>query len=55
MNKQEILLSYGLRPNKEKPEELILLSLGSPENFYEALKRQICRSKFSKIALGKLY
>lgn len=41
MNKQEVLLSYGLLPSKEKPEEIVLLSLGSHENFYEVLKRQI--------------
>jgi mRNA-degrading endonuclease RelE of RelBE toxin-antitoxin system len=41
MNKQEILLSYGLLPNKENPDDLVLLSLGSHENFYDALKRQI--------------
>jgi mRNA-degrading endonuclease RelE of RelBE toxin-antitoxin system len=41
MNKQEVLLSYGLLPSKENPEEIVLLSLGSHENFYEALKRQI--------------
>ena len=34
MNKQEVLLSYGLLPNKDKPQELVLLSLGSHENFY---------------------
>ena len=39
MNKQEVLLSYGLQPSKENPEEIVLLS--SHENFYEALKRQI--------------
>jgi mRNA-degrading endonuclease RelE of RelBE toxin-antitoxin system len=41
MNKQEILLSYGLLPNKENPDDLVLLSFGSHENFYDALKRQI--------------
>ena len=41
MNKQEVLLSYGLRPNKENPEELVLLSIGSHENFYDVIKRQI--------------
>jgi hypothetical protein len=41
LNKQEVLLSYGLLPNKENPEELVLLSLGAHENFYDALKRQI--------------
>src|ERR1035437_2563363 len=41
MNKQEVLLSYCLLPNKEKPEEIVLLSFGSHEKFYDALKRQI--------------
>ncbi|OIP13332.1 MAG: addiction module toxin RelE [Betaproteobacteria bacterium CG2_30_59_46] len=41
MNKQDILLSYGLLPSKEQPQELVLLSLGSHENFYSNLKRQI--------------
>lgn len=41
MNKQEVLLSYGLLPSKEHPEELVLLSLGSHENFYSELKRQL--------------
>lgn len=40
MNKQEVLLSYGLLPDKEHPQELVLLSLGSHENFYSDLKRQ---------------
>lgn len=34
LNKQEVLLSYQLPPG-----ELILLSLGSHENFYRNLKR----------------
>lgn len=34
INKQEVLLSYQYAPN-----ELILLSLGSHENFYRDLKR----------------
>lgn len=41
MNKQEVLLSYGLLPNKEHPKELVLLSLGSHENFYSDLKRRV--------------
>lgn len=41
MNKQEVLLSYGLRPNKVNPEEIVLLSLGSHENFYDVLKRRV--------------
>ena len=39
INKQEVLLAYGLRPDKFKPKEIVLLSLGSRENFYAALKR----------------
>jgi hypothetical protein len=41
MNKQEVLLSYGLLPSKEHPKELVLLSLGSHENFYSELKRHL--------------
>lgn len=41
INKQEVLLSYGLLPGKENPDEIVLLSLGSHENFYDALKRQL--------------
>lgn len=41
LNKQEVLLSYGLLPTKEQPQEIVLLSLGSHENFYSDLKRQI--------------
>jgi mRNA-degrading endonuclease RelE of RelBE toxin-antitoxin system len=40
LNKQEVLLSYCLLPNKENPGEIVLLSLGSHENFYRDLKRQ---------------
>ena len=39
LNKQEVLLAYRLQPNKIKPKELVLLSLGSHENFYAELKR----------------
>lgn len=39
VNKQEVLLAYTLRPNKSKPKEVVLLSLGSHENFYSELKR----------------
>jgi mRNA interferase RelE/StbE len=39
MNKQEVLLTYRLQPNKVKPKELVLLSLGTHENFYADLKR----------------
>ncbi len=41
MNKQEVLLSYALLPSKESPVEIVLLSLGSHENFYDVLKRQV--------------
>ena len=39
LNKQEVLLAYLLKPSKAAPEEVVLLSLGSHENFYENLKR----------------
>lgn len=39
VNKQEVLLAYTLRPDKSKPKEVVLLSLGSHENFYSELKR----------------
>lgn len=39
VNKQEVLLAYRLQPNKVKPKEVVLLSLGSHENFYGVLKR----------------
>lgn len=39
VNKQEVLLAYRLQPNKSKPQEIVLLSLGSHENFYIELKR----------------
>lgn len=41
MNKQEALLAYGLMPNKKQPSDLVLLSLGSHENFYDNLKRRL--------------
>ena len=34
LNKQEVLLAYRLQPSKFKPQEIVLLSLGSHENFY---------------------
>jgi mRNA interferase RelE/StbE len=37
MNSQEVLLAYKMEPNKTAPHTLILLSLGSHENFYRAL------------------
>jgi mRNA-degrading endonuclease RelE of RelBE toxin-antitoxin system len=39
LNKQETLLAYRLQPNRLKPKELVILSLGSHENFYAELKR----------------
>ncbi|PLY59202.1 type II toxin-antitoxin system RelE/ParE family toxin [Herbaspirillum sp. BH-1] len=39
INKQETLLAYRLQPNKKSPQEVVLLSLGSHENFYDAMKR----------------
>ncbi|GAC1317972.1 MAG: hypothetical protein NVS3B11_00370 [Collimonas sp.] len=39
INKQEILLAYRLQPSKSKPQELVLLNLGSHENFYSGMKR----------------
>ena len=40
INNQELLLAYLLEPNKITPQRLILLNLGSHENFYTKLKRQ---------------
>lgn len=39
INKQEVLLAYQLHPDKVKPVSVLLLSLGSHENFYAELKR----------------
>jgi hypothetical protein len=39
LNKQEVLLAYRPQPDKFKPQEIVLLSLGSHENFYSDLKR----------------
>lgn len=39
VNKQEILLAYQLHPTKFQPISVLLLSLGSHENFYTELKR----------------
>ena len=38
INSQEYLLAYELLPNKQVPEEVVLLALGSHENFYRNLK-----------------
>ena len=40
LNKQEVLLAYQLRPNRIAPVSVLLLSIGSHENFYTELKRQ---------------
>ena len=43
LNKQETLLAYRLQPDKFKPEELVILSFVSHENFYAELKpRFLC-------------
>ena len=39
LNNQETLLAYGLRPDKLKPKEVVLLAVGPHENFYAQLKR----------------
>ncbi|MFI4938956.1 MAG: type II toxin-antitoxin system RelE/ParE family toxin [Burkholderiales bacterium] len=39
INMQRVWLDYRLRPDKAKPTELVLLSLGSHESFYAGLKR----------------
>lgn len=39
INKQEVLLAYQLHPDKISPLSVLLLSLGSHENFYTDLKR----------------
>lgn len=39
LNKQETLLAYQLRPDKKKPNEIVLLAVGPHENFYAQLKR----------------
>lgn len=38
MNDQEYLLAYELLPNKQAPDEVMLLALGAHENFYRNLK-----------------
>lgn len=40
LNNQETLLAYELRPDKSKPEEIVLLAVGPHENFYTQLKRK---------------
>lgn len=39
INKQEVLLAYQLQPDKYSPASILLLSVGSHENFYTGLKR----------------
>ena len=39
LNHQETLLAYKLQPDKKKPTEFVLLSVGPHENFYAQLKR----------------
>ena len=39
LNNQETLLAYKLQPDKKKPTEFVLLSVGPHENFYAQLKR----------------
>ena len=39
LNKQETLLAYELRANKQAPDEVLLLGVGPHENFYLQLKR----------------
>ncbi len=40
LNKQETLLAYELKPDKIKPDEVVLLAVGPHENFYADLKRK---------------
>lgn len=40
INKQEVLLAYQLHPDKIAPISVLLLNVGSHENFYAELKRQ---------------
>jgi hypothetical protein len=41
MNKQNVLLAYKYEVSKFNPEEIILLAIGSRENFYEYLKNEV--------------
>ncbi len=38
-NKQETLLAYELSPDKLTPVEVVLLGVGTHENFYAQIKR----------------
>ena len=40
LNNQETLLAYELSPSKTRPDTVVLLAVGSHENFYTQLKRQ---------------
>ena len=39
INKQEVVLAYQPQPDKSQPVSLLLLSLGTHEDFYAELKR----------------
>ena len=39
LNNQETLLAYELNPNRQAPDEVVLLGVGAHENFYAQLKR----------------
>lgn len=39
LNKQQTLLAYELSPSKQTPQILVLLGIGTHENFYRDLKR----------------
>jgi hypothetical protein len=41
MNKQKMLLAYKILVSKFNPEEIVLLAIGSHENFYEYLKNEV--------------
>lgn len=38
INRQELLMAYELLPNKENPKKILMLCLGTHENFYKTLK-----------------
>ncbi len=39
LNNQETLLNYEIKPHKNAHSEVMLLAVGSHENFFAALKR----------------
>jgi mRNA-degrading endonuclease RelE of RelBE toxin-antitoxin system len=41
INKQEVLLAYQPHPGKFRPISVLLLSMGSHENFYTELRRTV--------------